>query len=105
MPLSLSHCAEDRLYEWERDVLVEEVRHRVDEDEAGALPPQRNGQALRPELQIEALLIGMPRHAAKAFSEGLCVTVCAAWTHLVAAGDRVPSGVRPFNPAVVGHGR
>ncbi|HEX2714187.1 MAG TPA: cation diffusion facilitator family transporter, partial [Candidatus Acidoferrales bacterium] len=81
-----------------------ESRHRIDEDQARSFPRQGDGQALGPEHEVKALLIGVTGHPAKALSKGLGVAVSAARTHLVAARDRVPRGVRPLDPAVVGHG-
>jgi len=83
---------------------MEEIAHRVNEDQARSLPSKRDRQTFRPELEIEALLVRVRRYAPKSLSERLGIAVCAARAYLVAAGDWVPGGVRPLDPAVVGHG-
>ena len=65
-------------------------------DEKGG-PAQGFRQFHGDEPQIEALLIGMARHAAKAFGKGLGVTVGTAWRDFGAAPDGVLRGISPFD--------
>ena len=58
---------------------------------------QRQLEALRPEAQVEALLVGMAGHAAEALGERERVAVVAAGRDLGAAGDRVPRRVGPLD--------
>jgi hypothetical protein len=69
------------------DVLVEEVGHRVDEDQSRPPPPQRQLQARGPDAQVEALLERVARNAAEALGERLGV----------ADGRRRGSGLGPHD--------
>ena len=102
--LSLAHRLEDLGDHLIGDVLVEEVAHRVDEDELGLAPLQRKLQAVRPEPQVEALLVRMTGNAAPALRERLGVAVRASRGDLVAARDGVPARGGPLDAAVLGHG-
>ena len=100
----LGHHGEDLLDELERDVRVEEVAHRVHEDHPRPAPPQRLPKPMRPEPEIEALLVGVVRYAAPALSERLGVAVGAARGNLRAPGHGVPRCFRPFDGAAVCQG-
>ena len=97
------HHLEDARDVVERDALVEEVAHRVDEDHPRLAPRERQLQPLGPEAQVEALLVGVTGHAAEPLRERLGVAVRAAGRHLVAARDRVPRRVRPLDRARRSH--
>jgi len=103
VPVSLPHGAEDGLHEGKWDVLVEQIAHRVDEDQPRTFPCKRYVQALRPELQVETLLVRMIRYTAKPLRERLGIAVGASRTDLVATSDGVPGGVCPLDLAAVGH--
>ena len=60
------------------NVLVEEVAHRVDEDHPRPPPAERLLEPLGPEPEVEALLVGVARHAAEPLGERLGVAVGAA---------------------------
>ncbi len=83
--------------------LVEQVAHRVDENHLGLRPPQRLGKLLGDELEVEPLLVRMPRHAPEPLGERLGVTMRTPGTDLRAAPDRVPGGVGPFDLGVQAH--
>jgi len=85
------------------DVLVEEVAHRVDEHDARAAPAQRHLQALRPQAQVEALLVGVARHTAPALGERLGVAMRASGRDLRASRHRVPRGLGPLDGAHLCH--
>lgn len=65
----LGHDHKDLLYVAVGDRLMKQIRHGVDEDGVRPPPVQRLGQVLRPPRRVEALRVGMPRHAAPAFGE------------------------------------
>src|SRR5579872_5091387 len=69
------HRIEDAQYVVVRDLRVVEVTHRVDEDHLRHVPIQRQGDALRPELNVEAPLVRMARDAPEALSERVGVAV------------------------------
>src|SRR5205823_2935574 len=79
------------------DPLVEKVAHRVHEDHSRAAPLQRLAQALRPQAEVEPLLVMMAANAAPPLGEGLRVTVGAPRAHLIATGDRVPRRLCPLD--------
>ncbi len=81
----------------ERNLFVEQIAHRVDENHPGLTPPQRLRQFSGNKPQVEALLEGMALHAAEPFSEPFRVAVLAAWTDLRATANRVPCRVSPFD--------
>ena len=103
VPRGPLHRAEYPLNERERDFLVEEVAHAVDEDPPGLLPCERKLKPVRPQAEVEALLVGMPRDAAPALREGLGVAVLAPRADLVAAGHGVPRRVRPLDGRLLAH--
>jgi len=103
VPRRLAHHGKDFLDKRHRNVLMEQIAHRVDEDHSRATPAQRLHEPLRPEAKIKALFVRVSRYASPAFSEGLGVAVCAARRHLAATRDGVPRGFRPFNGAAVSH--
>jgi len=105
VPVTLLHDREDFLNELNRNVLVEEIAHGVDEDAARLAPTKGEAQSLRPELKVESLFVGMTGRATKAFSKGFRVAVGTTWADFAAASNRVPRRVRPFNCGVARHCR
>jgi hypothetical protein len=77
--LRRDHDLEDPTQVLDRDVFVEEVAHRVDEDRSGTPPPQRLLETLRPQPKVEALLVWMVRNSSPSLCEGLGVAVRASW--------------------------
>ena len=59
----LAHHVEHLAHVRVRDLLVEEVRHAVHQDEAARLPPERKIERVGDEAKIEALLEGVAGHA------------------------------------------
>ena len=86
-----------------RHVLVEQVAHAVHEDQLRLLPQQGSLNACRPELQVEALLVRMPRHATKSLGKRLGVAISTARRDLCAARYRVPRGFRPLDVTIEAH--
>ena len=103
VPVGSSHDVADASDEIGRDVFVEQVAHRVDEDLPRPFPVQRLLQLLGHESEIEALFKRVSGHTAKALSEDLRIAELAAGAHLCAASDRVPSRVGPLNRRPVAH--
>ena len=99
MPLRTPGC---RTQACAVDVLVEEVAHRVHEDHPWLFPGHRLLQPRRPERQVEALFVGVPRNAAPALRETFRVAVVTARTEFGAARDRVPRRVRPLDVRFLG---
>jgi hypothetical protein len=83
VPIRLGHDLGDQNDVFVGDVLVEQVAHRVDEHHLRLGPKERFGQFLGNQTQVEALLVGMARHAPKAFGERLGVAVGATGLILV----------------------
>ena len=104
MPLGAAHHVEDVLHKLVGDVLVEQVAHRVHEDHPRPLPTQRLVEPFRPEPKVESLLVGVTRDTAPSLGECFGVAVGAARRDLVAACDRVPGGLGPFDRTSVSHG-
>jgi hypothetical protein len=73
-----SHHLEDPRDVVVGDALVEQVAHRVDEDHPWSLPTQRMLKPIRPQLEREALLIGMTRHPNKTLCERLRIAMRAS---------------------------
>jgi hypothetical protein len=80
-----------------REIPVKEIGHGVHKHPARSLPLEWEFEPLWPELQVEALLVWMPRNAAKPFGKGHGIAVITTRAHLSATGDRVPRGVCPFD--------
>src|ERR1019366_1457032 len=81
--------------------LVEQIAHRVDEDHPRSTPTQRLFKALRPDTQVETLLVGMTRYATPELCKRLCVAVRAARRNLMAPRDGVPGRLCPLDPAAI----
>src|SRR4051812_37516031 len=82
---------------------MEHVRHTVHEDHGRLLPRARQVDPLRPQPNVEALLVRVPGHAAEALRELPCVTSVAARTHLDAARGEVQRLIRPADRRVTRH--
>src|SRR5262245_26428180 len=82
---------------------VEQVAHRVDEDPARALPSQRLKQFLWHQPEVEALLVGVVRHTAKALGKRGGIAVPTSRADFGAAPYGVPSRVGPFDGASITH--
>jgi hypothetical protein len=76
--VSSDHHVEDSSDELRRNILVEEVAHRIDEDHSRPFPTRRNLEPFRPKPQIETLLVRMAGNVSPPFGEGLRVAVRAA---------------------------
>ena len=103
MPVGGLHGVEDAVDEIGRDLLVEQVAHRIDEDPPWSLPRKRLGQSLRARCEVESVLEGMAGRAAKPLREALGIAVVAAARDLRATRHRVPRRVGPLDRGSVAH--
>ncbi|MDQ5894849.1 MAG: Response regulator [Actinomycetota bacterium] len=100
----LPHHRENLLDVVERNPLMEEIAHRVDEDDPWSLPLQRLVQAVRPKAQIEALFVGVPWDTPPTFSERFGVAVGTTRRDLGAPRNGIPRRLSPFDCAAIRHG-
>src|ERR1700722_4471745 len=98
-----AHHIKDPLDVVQRHVLVEEITHRVHEDHPWTRPSHRLLQTLRPEAQVEPLLVRVAWNPAPSLGKRLGIAVGTAWRHRVTARDRVPCRLGPLNRAVIRH--
>lgn len=52
---------------------------------------------------VSFLFIGSTRHALEPLCEGLGITVAATLAHFIAADNRIPGDVRPFDYCFISH--
>ena len=94
----LTHHVKRFKDEVERDSVVKQVRHAVDENMPGLLPRERSGQALREQANVVGIgCISDDTHSPQARVEGEHVAVVASWRDARAAGHRIPRLVRPLD--------
>src|SRR5450759_563193 len=60
--VSRGHRLEYLLDELVWHSVMEQVAHRIDEDHSGLAPAKGSRESVRPELQVEALLVRVARH-------------------------------------------
>jgi hypothetical protein len=97
VPGRLPHRLEDLLDEVGRNLLVEQVAHRADEDGLGLLPPQRQVEEFGVNGQLEPIGVSLLAHALQPPSHALGVAVLAPRADFVAAGDGVPGRLGPLD--------
>ncbi len=98
---SLEHSSDVR----RRDLLVEQVAHRVDEDRLWLAPAKRSIETFGPNPQVEALLVSMSRDATPTLRERLRVAVRTTRRNLSAPGHRIPRRLGPVDTAALRHYR
>ena len=103
MPVRALHRVEYAMDVLERNVFVEQVTHRIDEDELRVPPARRVLESFWTQSQIKASLKRMSLDIAKAFGKALGIAVVATGADLGATGDRVPAAVGPLDSAFVRH--
>src|SRR5579871_1062338 len=89
MPRRGLHHAADFRDVVDRDVIMKEIAHRVDENALRQAPLQRNLELLGHQTKIKSLLERMARDAAKSFREGLGIAMFAARADLGASANRI----------------
>lgn len=105
VPVRRLHGVEHPLDVFPRHVLVKEVAHGVDEDEARATPALRLLHARRAKGEVEPLLVGMSDDAPEPLREPLGIAVVAPGAELGAARHRVPGALRPLDCGFPCHGQ
>src|SRR4051812_26553012 len=91
------HDLEHLLDECERNILLEQIAHRVNEDQAWRSPSKRNGQRIVMESQLEAVAVVRFPHRLKPYRHPLGVTIFAARADLCAPRHRVPRCLGPLD--------
>ena len=86
-----------------RNVFVEQIAHRIDEDHPGGPPAERLQELFRNEPKVESLLVRVARHSTKALCESFSVAMRAAGADLRASPHRIPGCVSPFDLGICGH--
>src|SRR6266700_3074842 len=97
MPIGADHHIEYPANIIVRDVPMEQIGHRVYKYPPRLPPPQGHVQSLRPELEIEALLVSMALHTPEALCKRESIAMVAARANLGTARYRVPGRICPFD--------
>src|SRR3954454_10953244 len=66
-------------------------------------PPQRLLEPFRPQCQVKPVLEWVSGRFSETLRKPFRIAVIAACADLCAAGDGIPSGIRPFDSGVVSH--
>ena len=103
MPVGGGHDPRDAQDVVLRDVFVEEVAHRIDEDHPRPRPTHGLAKLLGNKAEVEAAFVWMPRDPAKPLGEGLGVAVCTPRADLRAAAHGIPSRVGPLDFRTTAH--
>ena len=103
VPIGALHGVEYALNVLGGNVLVEEIAHRIDEDELWTPPLHGLFEAFGAKGQIEARLERVSFDAAKTLGKALGIAMVATGANLRAASDRVPSAVSPLDSAFTRH--
>src|SRR5579862_1390514 len=103
MPRRSLHHATDFRDVVDRDVVMKEIAHRVDEDALRQAPLERNLELFGHEAKIKSPLERMARDAAKSFRESFGIAMFATRTELGASANRIPCRIGPFYGAVLAH--
>ena len=105
MPIGALHGVEYALDVLGGNILVEEIAHRIDEDELWTPPLHGLFEAFGAKGQVEARLERVSLDATKTLRKALGIAMVATGANLRAAGDRVPSAVSPLDGAFARHER
>jgi hypothetical protein len=103
MPVGRAHHTSDGYNVLDRDILVKQVTHGIDNDPAWPVPAEWVAKFLGREAQVEAVLERMPGNSSEALGKSLGVTVQTPRTYLRAASHRIPRRVGPLDLGVVAH--
>jgi hypothetical protein len=96
VPVGADHRVEHTLDEFKRHARMEEIAHRVDEDQPRSFPLKRLIQTLRAKLKIKPALIWMARDATEPFCECLGIAVGTPRANLRASRNRIPGCFGPL---------
>ena len=97
MPVRAVHDIEDAFDVVSRDLFMEEIAHRVDEDALRGLPVKRQFQHLRLQRELKSIPVVGLSHRLQALRKTLGIAMLAAGAYLGASGDRIPGRVCPFD--------
>ena len=103
VPIGAFHGVEYALDVLRGNVLVEEIAHRVDEDELRTPPVCGLFEAVGAKGQIKAGLERVPLDASEALGKALGIAMVATGADLCAAGNGVPGAVGPLDSAFARH--
>ena len=103
MPIGLLHDIEDTIHELQRDILMEEVTHGVNEYSTRTTPTEGLINPLGTQGQIKSHLEMMPRDTTEALRESLGIAVIAAQRNLGATRQRIPSRIGPLNSRTISY--
>ena len=103
VPIGLLHDIEDTIHELQRDILMEEVTHGVDEYSTRTTPTEGLINPLGTQGQVEPHLEMMPRGTTEALRESLGITVIATPRNLGATRQRIPSRISPLNSRTISY--
>ena len=96
MPVRSAHYVEDLLEEGKGNLFVEQITHRVHEDELWLPPAQWSFQDFRMKRELKAVGVLLHSHVLQTLGKSLRVAELAARTDLGTASRRVPGRVTPF---------
>jgi hypothetical protein len=103
MPIGAAHDFEDLAEICHRNLLVKEVGHRVDEDQARLFPLEWVLENVRMEGDLEAVGVLGYAHALQPLSHPLGVAMLTPFGHPAAPCHRIPGGVGIFYSGGGGH--
>ena len=103
MPIRPIHYVKYAGYELERNILVEEVAHAVDEDGLRLFPGHGQFEGVLVQGQLEGIPVVGGAHGLQPFRHAFGIAVLAAGADLGASGEWVPSGFGPLYGGLGGH--
>ena len=97
------HGRETSLNELAWDLLMEKIAHRIDKNDTGRLPLQREIDNIILESYKKSIAVTRLSHRSKAFGHSFCIAVLAPWTDFVATRNGIPSRLSPLNGRILSH--
>ncbi len=97
MPVRFGHDGKNILDKRYRHIVVKEIAHGIDEDDARSLPAQRLIERFGMESQAETISILIETHRLEPQRHAFGVAMRAAGTDLIATGERIPGGFSPLD--------
>jgi len=103
VPVGSVHDVKDFVNVIRRHLLMEQIAHRVDEDNLRLFPFERRFEGLSLNGELETVLVVGLAHGFEARCHALGIAVLASRADLCAAGDGIPGGLGPFDGGFSGH--
>src|SRR3972149_4199271 len=103
MPTGSAHYFEYLTNEFERNIFMKQIAHRIDEDTSWFLPGKRQFQRARMHRKREPIPVMRISHLLKSFCKTLRVTIFASGADFGAAGEWIPGSFCPLNGRVGCH--